>query len=247
MKTSVMILFDVDGTLLLTGGATRRCIRRAAERVLGPKFRWTEITAGELDPQIFRGLAERCGIRGVAEKQAAYTVAYLAELEAELKRCKADVMVLPGIRALLDALLRRENVTMGLLTGNFQRAVELKLQAADIDPTRFTVGAFAEDGQQRSDLVHTAIRRFQERYRRTVSAQEVILVGDTPRDIACARAAGCRILAVATGQYSVTDLAGADRVVADLSDPTALYSMIDGTQSTCSSSSLTPNSLISPS
>lgn len=224
-----LVLFDVDGTLLITGGASSRCIRRAAGRVLGERFRWGPITVGTLDPQIFLELAAGCGIDDAAGRLGPYRELYLAELDEELRRVRQEVKVMPGVREVLAALSHRDDVTIGLLTGNYRRAVELKLDAAGIEPGLFPVGAFAEDGDARHDLVPVAIRRAEQATGERLDPRRVVLVGDTPRDVACAREAGCRVLAVATGRYAVPDLAAErpDRVVANLSDPAPLYELID--------------------
>ncbi len=227
-----LVLFDVDGTLLLTGGAGSRCIRRACQRVLGDAFEWNPVVAGRLDQQIYRDLAEACGITDAASRFAEYKAVYLAELEAELLRCRADVRIMPGVPALLQALEQRQEVTIGLLTGNFQKAVELKFAAAGLEMKRFAVGAFAEDGGERHDLVHGAIARYEQIKGRSISADRVILIGDTPRDIECARQAGCRVLAVATGHYSLETLQAEkpDAAVATLEDTAPLWAMLEGMQ-----------------
>jgi phosphoglycolate phosphatase-like HAD superfamily hydrolase len=225
-----LVLFDVDGTLLITGGASSRSIRRAAGKLLGDRFQWRPVTVGLLDPQIFLELASLCGIEDADRHLDAYKDLYLAELEAELPSAETYVKVLPGMRELVDELSKRPDVIVGLLTGNYRRAVELKLKAAGLDKDVFRVGAFAEDGRERSDLVAVAIERAGHRGTGQIDdGRQVILVGDTPRDISCARQAGCRVLAVASGQYSVEQLAqhGPDRVVRDLSDPAPLYEMIE--------------------
>ncbi len=227
---NTLVLFDIDGTLLVTGGASSRCIRRASETVLGERFRWGKPTVGTLDPQIFIELAGQCGIEDAAAAEPRYRAVYLAELEAELQRCAADVRVLPGVRELIGALRKQEGVTCGLLTGNYGRAVELKLAAAGLDPTWFAVGAFAEHGSCRNDLVPAAMAQYRQRLGRAIEPRDVVVIGDTPRDIACARHSGCRVIAVATGYYSVEQLRaeGADCVVADLNDPAALEAIVGG-------------------
>lgn len=226
---SHLVLFDVDGTLLLTGGAGSRCIRRACVRVFGETFAWNPVTAGRLDQQIYLDLATACGIDGAADRFDEFKSTYLAELQAELARRRDDVTVMPGVRALLESLGQREDVAVGLLTGNFHRAVELKLAAAGLEMEQFVVGAYAEDGDERHDLVPVAMRRFEERTGHTLSPDRVVLIGDTPRDIECARAAGSRVLAVATGHYSLEALRAEnpDAAVATLENAATLWAMLD--------------------
>lgn len=229
-----LVLFDVDGTLLVTGGATSRCIRRACERVLGERFRWTKVTPGRLDPQLFADLAAGCGIERASEKLDEYKAAYLSELQAELACRRDDVKVLPGVHELLKELQVRDDVVIGLLTGNFRRAVELKLEAAGLERGQFPIGAFAEDGNERCDLVTAALRQFEQLTGAALPADRVILVGDTPQDIACARRAGCRVLSVSTGHYSLDDLKREkpDAAVATLEDVEPLRAMLEGNSAT---------------
>lgn len=225
-----LVLFDVDGTLLRSGGATTRCIRRAAERVLGDRLVWGEIAVGTLDQEIFCAIAAASGMDGPSLLDE-YKRIYLDELAAELNRCRADVHLLPGVLELLDRLRERAEVVCGLLTGNFRRAVELKLDAAGLDISRFAVGAFAEDGACRAELVPAALGACQAKLGLPIPANQVILVGDTPRDIQCAREAGCRVLSVATGRYSLEELQAQspDAAVADLRDPRPLEDLITTT------------------
>lgn len=226
-----LILFDVDGTLLITGGATSRCIRRACVRILGQNFEWVEVTPGLLDPQIFDYLAAHNGCPEPAEYHDRYRACYLQELEAELDRRRQDVAVLPGVRELLTRLnvhQQQGRVVLGLLTGNYGRAMKLKLRAADIDLSQFPIRVCAEDGHDRSDLIEAAMRSYAEQTAHSADACRIIVVGDTPRDIACAHTHGCTAFAVATGWYSVGALqqAGADHVVEDFSSPEPLLELL---------------------
>jgi len=229
MRPRALILFDVDGTLLITGGATTRCIWRAAEAVFGRALDRCPLVAGQLDQQLFLSIATRCGITDAHEHLAQYKARYLIELEAELQRMRDQVKVMPGIIHLLEELSQRpRDAVAGLLTGNFRDNTMLKLRAAGLDRFSFPVSAFAEDGNQRSDLVAAALGQFA-KLGEVATPASVIIVGDTPRDIATARQTGCRVLAVATGAYSLWQLQsdGPDAAVADLSDPTPLYDLIE--------------------
>jgi phosphoglycolate phosphatase len=223
-----IVLFDIDGTLLVTGGASSRCIRRCAQRVLGSSVEAAKITVGTLDPQIFGQLASHCGITPTPEQLEQYKSLYLADLEQELSRVAADIVVMPGVRQVLEQLRQREDVVVGLLTGNFEAASRLKLRAAGLDEALFEIGAFAEDGMQRSELVPAALRKVERSSNGPAEAQRTILIGDTPRDIECARQAGCLVLSVATGHYSLAELQShhPDAAVADLTDSRPLYDLI---------------------
>lgn len=226
--TPAIVLFDVDGTLLITGGASSRSIKRACAAVLGDRFTWGKLTVGTLDPQLFMELAGQCGIDDAERYLSAYRQRYLKELADELARVKDDVTLMPGIRELLGKLAGRDDVVIGLLTGNWRQAVELKLAAAELSIDLFQVNAFAEDGRVRADLVPAALAQYEKQSGKQASPRQVILVGDTPRDVECAHQAGCRVLAVATGHYRLNELqaCGPDAGVNDLSDPAALEELI---------------------
>lgn len=223
-----IVLFDVDGTLLVTGGATSRAIRAAATVLFGTKLRWSTIPPGRLDHQLFCDLATNSGIADPKRHLEEYKPLYLRELQRELAQRPDGVRLMPGVREIVQALTCRSDVIVGLLTGNYREGVEAKLAAAALDVGQFAIGAFAADGQSRSDLVHVAIDRASTYSSTRCSPTQVILVGDTPRDIECARQAGCLVLAVATGQFTVDELRACrpDSVVKDLTDTAPLYDLI---------------------
>ncbi|MCC6240695.1 MAG: HAD hydrolase-like protein [Phycisphaerales bacterium] len=228
MGLPVVILFDIDGTLLITGGASSRCIERAARKVLGEQLRWSPVTEGTTDPQIMLELASHNDIAGAEAHLDRYRQVYLQELEQELQNVRDQVVVLPGVRALLTKLAHRQDVIVGLLTGNYQQAAQMKLAVAGLDQAMFKVAAYAEDGAQRSALVATALAQAQQLTGQTIEAAQTILIGDTPRDIACARANGCLVLSVATGRYSLTQLQELkpDVAVVNLDDQQPLEQLI---------------------
>lgn len=201
-----IVLFDVDGTLLITGGATSRAIRAAATALFGAQLRWSKIPPGRLDHQLFCDLAINSGIADPARYLEEYKPLYLRELRRELAEHPDGVRLMPGVREIVHELAARSDVIIGLLTGNYREGVQAKLAAADLDMNQFAIGAFAADGQSRSDLVHVAVARATAHCGTPCSPAQVILVGDTPRDIECAREAGCLVLAVATGQFTLKQL-----------------------------------------
>ncbi|MFP4145787.1 MAG: HAD family hydrolase [Phycisphaeraceae bacterium] len=224
-----LVLFDIDGTLLITRGAGSRCIRRACREIFGDAFAWGGITVGTLDPQIFADLCAFNGIESPAEHHERYRDCYLGHLERELERVREDVTVLPGVAELLAALNEREDVIVGLLSGNYGDAARIKLQSAGFDLSRFEVQAFAEHGETRDELLPAAMAQYAELTGDEADPARVIVVGDTPRDVACARSRGCRCLAVATGRYGEQQLrdAGAEVVVRSLAEPGGLRAMLD--------------------
>ncbi|HEX4633399.1 MAG TPA: haloacid dehalogenase-like hydrolase [Gemmatimonadales bacterium] len=222
----LLLLFDIDGTLLNTDGAGRRAIHRALiDRAGTPGVLPGYRLDGKTDPQIVRELLAQGGHPSPEDRSLIEEIcaAYVANLGAELERPGYVTRALPGVPELLEALAPREKagaVLVGLLTGNVVGGAELKLKAAGIGFERFTVGAFGLDGHHRPDLPPVALARASEHLGRPVRGADTWIIGDTPADVACGRPVGARALAVATGSYRVPDLAatGAELVFPDLSD-----------------------------
>jgi phosphoglycolate phosphatase len=234
MKKS-LILWDIDGTLLLTDGAGMRGMARAGRKIYGDAFRWDGVTAsGRLDPLILEDALARNGVRPSDEEHRRFHEAYLIELSAELALVRDRARTMPGIphaiAAVRERSVRQKDVEQGIVTGNYARAAPLKLRACGIDPSWFEVGAFGDEGRTRPDLVALALRRCHERYAWSPDPRRVIVVGDTPLDVDCAHAHGCIAFGVATGTHPADELraAGADVVVSDLSDPKPLFDLLDG-------------------
>lgn len=229
-----LILFDIDGTLLWTNGAGRRAIHRALldeTGTAGPVdgFRFD----GKTDPQIVRELLALAGHPAAADDGRVHAVCdrYVALLEAELTRPAQATRVMPGVPDLLAALAPREaggDALVGLLTGNLERGAALKLRSAGIPPHRFAVGAYGSDSADRIDLPPVAARRAAERTGRTFAGGDIVIVGDTPADVACGAPIGARAVAVATGFFDAAALAaaGAAHVFADLRETAAVLDVI---------------------
>jgi phosphoglycolate phosphatase len=223
------ILFDLDGTLMLTGGAGERGMNRAGRDVFGDHFTIDGVMiAGGMDPVIYRQAAERCGIVDHASKHDSFRDRYLQTLAEELRADPQRAQCLPGVTDLLGHLDQSNDVWLGLVTGNYRQAAPLKLRAGGIDPDRFRVCAFGDEAPTRPDMVTLAVARHAGLVGHTAKPGSFLVVGDTPRDIECAHANGIACLAVATGLYSETDLraAGADAVVPDLTDPSPLWDFV---------------------
>jgi len=226
-----LVLFDVDGTLLVTGGAGSRAIKAALKRLIGEGFVWHPITPGLLDPQIYAELAQKNGFAQHEAGHDTYQQHYLDALQRELEIAGDQARLLPGVRGLIEQLSRREDVVIGLLTGNYRRGVEMKLAAANIPMEVFQINAFAEDGRSRDQLVRHAMSLWQRRAGRAIEPGRVFIIGDTPRDVACAKAVGCRSVAVATGWYTERQLRdeGAELVLPDFSDPAPFLELLQPT------------------
>lgn len=229
-----LVLFDIDGTLMITKGASSRCMKRAGKMVLGPTFEWHPVTVGTLDQQLFDQLATANGFVPTPEQRDAYEAAYLQELERELNERQQDITVLPGIADLIDALHQRattqRDVVLGVLTGNFRRAAELKLTLSGLGLERFPVITCAEDGTNRNELPQASLQQAQTITGQKIQPKNTFIVGDTPRDIACAKANGCVPISVATGYFEVEELqeAGSALVLPTLADPTPFIERLFG-------------------
>ena len=232
--TRILVLFDIDGTLLLTSGAGRRAITAALADRLGESDAWRRIRFdGKTDPQIVRELLEAAGDPAAADPAIIADVCerYVGHLEEELARTPGDTRLLPGVPSLLDRLEARGDVVLGLLTGNVARGASLKLRAGGLDPARFQVGAYGSDSANRPDLPAIAAGRARRRSSGGLpTGAAVVIVGDTPADVTCGRAIGARAVAVATGSYAVAALqdAGAHAAFVDLSDTDAVLGALFG-------------------
>jgi len=223
-----LVLFDIDGTLLVSHGAGARAFTSAGRAVCGPQFSLDGITiGGAIDSVIYTTAARAMGIVDPPAQHDAFRERYLLELATELSQPKRLPTLLDGVTALLDMLAARSDVSVGLLTGNYERAAPIKLAAVGITHP-FAAGAFGDHPVDRHELLPVALTRFEALIGHRFDPREVIIVGDTPRDVECAARNGSRCLAVATGTYSAAELAdaGADRVVPDLTDPQALLSWL---------------------
>lgn len=216
----MLLLFDIDLTLVNTGGAGMRALRDAAEEAFGRPFHDDGVEyAGRIDPLIIRDLLHVNGVAVTADHADQLRDGYARRLEREL----TGAVALPGVHDLLAALAQQQTAMLGLLTGNFRVTGEAKLRAAGIDPARFAVAAWGDESPieppRREHLPPVAMRRYAERTGRAIAGERVTIIGDTPHDVACGLAHGCRVLGVATGRTPAAELAaaGAHRVVADLS------------------------------
>lgn len=226
-----LVLFDIDGTLLLTAGAGRRAIVAAlGEEVDDPRAFEGIRFDGKTDPQI---VAEMLAAAGQVEPRESERVRrlchrYLGLLARELERPTTRTTLMPGVEPLLDRLEALSGVVLGLLTGNLAEGASLKLRSGGIDPARFRVGAYGSDAAHRPDLPEIAARRAEPHFGYVPAGSEVVIIGDTPADIHCGQGISARAVGVATGAYSVSDLAacGPHAVFEDLSDTESVLEAI---------------------
>jgi len=215
------LLFDIDGTLLLSGGAGVRAMTRAFERVFGitDAFASSDL-AGRTDTFILSSAFRAAGLPDIPENHDRFRKTYIDILAVEIDAPSSSRReLMPGIMPLLRALRAHDSSELALLTGNFETAAYIKLRSFGIADF-FPWGAFGEESAERAELARVAMRRAEERAIPPHVRAHTIVIGDTPHDVDCARAIGARVLAVATGSYSVEQLtaAGADVVLPDLSD-----------------------------
>jgi phosphoglycolate phosphatase-like HAD superfamily hydrolase len=225
-----LVLFDIDGTLLSAGGSGKRAFRDALEEVYGTTGPIDEYSfAGRTDPQIARELLAADGLdptRIEARMDALWEV-YLRHFAREV--AAAEVRVLPGVPALVDRVEAAGNgVVLGLLTGNVREGARLKLERAGIGFRRFRVGAFGSDHADRPELPAVAVARAEALTGHLYRGKEIVIVGDTPFDIACGEHLGVRTIAVATGGHGEDELAacGPDHLFADLADTERVWEAI---------------------
>lgn len=224
-----LILFDIDGTLLLSGRAGLRAMTRAFKDTFGIEraFEGTHF-GGRTDSFLVSYALTTAGLPDTPEQHARFRATYLPLLAEEmLQPGTGHKGLMPGARELLDALSVFPDVYLALLTGNYRDAAAIKLTHFEIHDY-FEWGAFSDDSADRNALVPIARGRAETYDVPPAALERIIVIGDTPHDIACAKCAGARSIAVATGGHSMDDLraAGADDVVADLSDTEAVLSLL---------------------
>ncbi len=225
-----VVLFDIDGTLLRSGGVGRIAMERALTEVFGSPGSSDYRYDGKTDRQIVRDLMRLDGLTDgdIDSQMDALLDAYIGGLRNELASGNRTVHVFDGVRELLDELELKSDVALGLLTGNVEAGARAKLGAAGIDFDRFKVNAFGSDHELRPELPAVAQKRAREILGVDIAGDRLVVIGDTPADIRCGEGIGARAIGVATGRYSVEDLAshGAYAVFSTLADTEAVMERI---------------------
>ncbi|MBY0527563.1 MAG: haloacid dehalogenase-like hydrolase [Gemmataceae bacterium] len=215
-------LFDIDGTLVSSGGAGKAAMEAALTEEFGVAIAEHGVPfSGRTDPSISRDLFRHFGVADTPENWQRFLATYLRLLPDLLKRNTGRV--LPGIASLLEQLRARDNVWLGLLTGNVRDGARIKLSHFGLYH-HFTFGGFGDVHHQRDDVAREALGAARSHVGEGVDLDRVWVIGDTPLDIRCARAIGAKVAAVATGWHSMEELAAAkpDILVRDFSDPAPL-------------------------
>ena len=199
-----LLLFDIDGTLIATGGAGQHAFLRTTQEIMGFDDDLATVPFhGQTDTSITARILKNNGVEPTEEKIDAFLDAYLGFLEEELPRCQGAL--LPGVRELLDELHEDERFFVGLLTGNTRTGAQLKLTYYGIWEY-FNVGAFGDDHHHRNELPAYAHRRALDVRGVNFAPEQIYVIGDTPKDIECGKAFGANTLAVATGGTSLAEL-----------------------------------------
>jgi len=213
-----LLLFDIDGTLIHSGGAGVQALKAAFKERFGIDDDLQDIEiAGMTDSGIVLSILNKHRILATNENVSAFLDSYVHFLSLELPLRKGKLM--PGVLELLERLKSRPHVVLALLTGNVSRGARLKLEHYGVWHF-FEFGAFADDHRDRNELGRFARARAKEKHGREFAASEIDVIGDTPRDIACGKALGARTIAVATGRWSRDELAKhhPDFLIDDLSE-----------------------------
>ena len=215
-----LVLFDIDGTLLISRGIGREAKRQAMLECFG--------RTGDLDNHAFGGktdwriIAELLAPYGVSSADVGRAMpAYETVMARHMRaiRSQFQAQAIPDAMALVGALRERENTLVGLVTGNTSKTASIKLEMARYDPAWFPIGAFGNESAQRDDLTRLALQRARDLAGRAIKGDDVVVIGDTPDDIQAARAIDAVAVAVCTGYVAREQLAGSepDFLLADLS------------------------------
>ncbi len=229
-----LLLFDIDGTLLHTGGAGISSIYQGLQQAFNLEHTADQMPplnlAGATDSGLARFLFGHFDIHHSPENEKAFFDCYHKSLSNNLERhCYSNGgRLLPGISELLEKLIKHSDLYLGLLTGNIQRGARTKLEQFEIGHF-FHTGAFGDDHHDRNRLGPIAIERAEQHFGCAFSPADTSIIGDTPKDIACARACGANAIAVATGEFSHETLAEyqPDHLFEDFSDHAAFLAALE--------------------
>ncbi len=225
---SKILLFDIDGTLLLSGKAGYRALTRTFTELFGVARGFDDIpVAGMTDEIILSAALERAGVAADLETRARFHTRYCELFADEIHYPGPRKGLMRGVAALLETLSRYNDIRCGLVTGNFARPAQVKLEHFELWRF-FHFGAYGDDASVRDELVPIAVERARRDGVAVESAGDVVVIGDTPLDVQCAVAAGARSVAVATESYDEAALreTGAHVVLADLRDTDAVVELL---------------------
>jgi phosphoglycolate phosphatase-like HAD superfamily hydrolase len=212
MKTQAKaLLFDLDGTLVRTGGAGIRALNRSFQKLYNLSDPTDGLTiAGNMDPNIFREIVAQKipGKTLLPEEEQIITRHYLDYLKEEIQ-ISPKYCVLPGIREILMRTSSTPDLYVGLGTGNLEEGAKIKLERGGLNPY-FSFGGFGSDSDKRHEVLGIAIQRAEKKFKVKFHPSQIYVIGDTPRDLDAARAIGAKVLCVATGPYPIQNLEALD-------------------------------------
>lgn len=222
-----VILFDIDGTLVRAGGAGKVALARALEELHAVEAPSVDINyGGRTDQSITRELFQRHDLPWTPESGRAFLDVYAGHFHEALQ--SRSPILLPGVRELLDRLRHEQRHLMGLLTGNIERCAQIKLNAFELWPY-FDFGGFGDHHEDRAEIAAEAFRLAARHHPTELKPHEVLIIGDTPADVRCARSIGADVLIVGTGPVTreAVEEAGPDYFHEDLSKLEQVLELID--------------------
>ncbi len=221
----MLLLFDIDGTLLITRRGGILAMEEAGRELFAPSFTVQGVEfAGRLDPLISHDVLARNDIARTQKNLDAFRDGYKRHLMKLLTHETDRTQALPGVHEVVQRLAGRSDVVLGLLTGNWPETGRFKLRSAGLNPDVFPLSVWGDesphDPPRRDHLPPVAMNRYRQRVGRDVNPAHVTIIGDTPHDVQCAKAHGCRVLGVGTGLFTAEQLvaSGADHAVATMGD-----------------------------
>lgn len=213
-----LILFDIDGTLISSGGAGTRSMNLAFEELYYIPDAFKGITmAGKTDIRIMKEGLRKHGLDSENGNVPRLCAKYLEHLRTQMETRRKHLK--PGIKEAILKLNSMDDIYLGLLTGNIEEGAKIKLESFDLNRF-FPIGAFGSDDEDRNRLLPFAIARFKNMHNIDISYADCIVIGDTPKDVECAKVFGAYSIAVATGPYPYESLAAEwpDMVLRDMSE-----------------------------
>ena len=229
--TTRLVLWDIDHTLIETRGVGGQVYAEAFAKVTGHPLEKMPELSGRTEPVIFRSALRANGVEPAEDLYEQFAVEQAKGYAAHLDELRDRGRALPGAAEALRALSEPNDILQSVLTGNTRPSSEIKLRAFDLDRyLDFEIGAYGTDDDIRANLVNIARQRAEKAHGINFDASATILLGDTPNDVAAARASRARIIAVATGRDTAADLsaAGADTVLVDLTNTPTVLAAIYG-------------------
>jgi phosphoglycolate phosphatase-like HAD superfamily hydrolase len=216
----MLVLFDIDGTMLSSEGVGVRSIEETCEKMFGKPCSLEGIpVGGRLDPLIWNDVCVKYEVENSQELHDAFRANYTEVLLKNI--VTIQVKTLPGVQQLVDGLHAMEHVTLGLVTGNYEETGKMKVEQAGFDSSIFAANAWGTDGIVRNDLPPVAIAKYGE-------GGPVVLIGDTSHDVTSGKSSGCKVIAVCTGSHDRATLAASDPdlLLGDLSETAAVLHWI---------------------